>query len=463
MGDENPIRTLGDYSKPSHEGYKNTIELPVGNNVVPLRSTPSGWCKMDAHSMDFGPRIQDNTSRISLNLRTIDQSAGGKLRDLNTEESCALLKDLALYDNESWNDPRDFAKPVKAIALPQYVLSTSDRCLIELENQVQYLMEAHLAPTQPTQVNKVNTPCEICSGPHDTQYCMEDPEQAFIEYASLRTDEAGEGLVSEFMASQDPRLSKFKVDFKRQQGEMTNKIDIVLKAITDQITGTLPSDMVKNPKLGTHPVSSARPNENDDEIEWLDVEEPLDLVDISEESFYESLIKEMPKCSLNYDFRIKKGDQINLKIPCMIGHKFMANAYINIDLPMNIMSLDYYNSIRKDSIETNIDLSLSNVVFGLPFVETAYLAINRRYGLMTFTDGIKEITFKTPYKDPERSELSSEDHDLLSSRVILSKNDYDRGCRRISDLEDEFYRDTIKLGPEYLSEWMMKEKSRKDA
>ncbi|GJW62242.1 hypothetical protein Tco_0111577 [Tanacetum coccineum] len=38
MGDENPIRTLGDYSKPSHEGYRNTIELPEGNNVVPLRS-----------------------------------------------------------------------------------------------------------------------------------------------------------------------------------------------------------------------------------------------------------------------------------------------------------------------------------------------------------------------------------------------------------------------------------------
>ncbi|GKA46495.1 zinc finger, CCHC-type containing protein [Tanacetum coccineum] len=38
MGDENLIRTLGDYSKRSHEGYKNTIELPVGNNVVPIRS-----------------------------------------------------------------------------------------------------------------------------------------------------------------------------------------------------------------------------------------------------------------------------------------------------------------------------------------------------------------------------------------------------------------------------------------
>ncbi|GJU06145.1 zinc finger, CCHC-type containing protein [Tanacetum coccineum] len=38
MGDANPICTIGDYSRPSHEGYRNTIEIPEGNNVVPLRS-----------------------------------------------------------------------------------------------------------------------------------------------------------------------------------------------------------------------------------------------------------------------------------------------------------------------------------------------------------------------------------------------------------------------------------------
>ncbi|GKD86099.1 MAK10-like protein, partial [Tanacetum coccineum] len=103
----------------------------------------------------------------------------------------ALLEDLAFYDNESWNNPRDFAKPVKAIALPQDVPSTSDHRLIELENQVQRLMKAHLALTQPTQVNKITTSCEICNGPHDTQYSMEDPEQAFVGYASSCTDEAG--------------------------------------------------------------------------------------------------------------------------------------------------------------------------------------------------------------------------------------------------------------------------------
>ncbi|GKA59280.1 hypothetical protein Tco_0758593 [Tanacetum coccineum] len=51
------------------------------------------------------------------------------------------------------------------------------------------------------------------------------------------------------MASQDARLSKFEADFKQQQSERTNKIDTVLKAITDRIAGALPSDTIKNPKL----------------------------------------------------------------------------------------------------------------------------------------------------------------------------------------------------------------------
>ncbi|GJU04166.1 hypothetical protein Tco_1114504 [Tanacetum coccineum] len=177
-----------------------------------------------------------------------------------TEESWTLLEDLALYDNESWNDPKDFAKPVKAISLPQGVPSTSGCRLIELENQVQYLMEAHLAPKQHVQVNKISSSCEICSGPHDTQCCMENPEQAFVDYASLCIDEAG-GLVSNFMASQDAKLSKFEADFKQQQSEMTNKIDTVLKAITDRITGELLINTIKDPKLNvnsTTPILFAR-------------------------------------------------------------------------------------------------------------------------------------------------------------------------------------------------------------
>ncbi|GKB03011.1 hypothetical protein Tco_0831100 [Tanacetum coccineum] len=44
------------------------------------------------------------------------------------------------------------------------------------------------------------------------------------------------------MVSQDARLAKFEPDFKQQQSEMTNKINTVLKAITNQIAGGLSSD-----------------------------------------------------------------------------------------------------------------------------------------------------------------------------------------------------------------------------
>ncbi|GKB55920.1 hypothetical protein Tco_0912106, partial [Tanacetum coccineum] len=222
MGDENPISTLGDYSKPSPRAIRIPSSSPKGttwtaklrNDILMFQqhhgeSLSKAWTrfkdllqKVPHHGIDLWLQIQIFYDHVNpITRRTIDQLAGD-------------------------------------------VPSTSDRRLIELKNQVQRLMKAHLALTKSTQVNKITTPCEICSGPHDTQNCMENPEQAFVEYASSRTDEAGEGLVFEFMASRDARLSKFEVDFKQQQSKMTNKIDIVLKAITDRIAGTLPSDTV---------------------------------------------------------------------------------------------------------------------------------------------------------------------------------------------------------------------------
>ncbi|GJZ20812.1 MAK10-like protein [Tanacetum coccineum] len=282
MGDKNPPHTLGDYSRPSHEGYRNTIELPDENNVVPLLSDTiqlvQNRCLFHGlHSKDPNQHLKDflkivdsldlnveNRKRMRLRLfqsslrdqasnwlkrlpagsisnwedlttcflaqffptgrttklqndilmfqqhqgeslseawthfkdllqevphhginlwlhvqifydhvnpttrRTINRSPGGKLRDKNAKVSWALIKDLALYDNESWNDPRDFAKLVKAISLPHDVLNASDHRLIELENQVQHMMESHLAPKPSVQVNKIASSCEICSGPHDT-------------------------------------------------------------------------------------------------------------------------------------------------------------------------------------------------------------------------------------------------------------------------------------------------------
>nr|GFA15599.1 MAK10-like protein [Tanacetum cinerariifolium] len=201
------------------------------------------------------------------------------------------------------NDPREFANLVKAISLPQDVSSTFDRHLIELENQVQCLMKAHIAPTAPVQVSKITSSCEICSGPNDTQNCMENPEQAFVDYASLNNNKVGgeELSVSEIVIGEGESR-----DIKRDNPN-------------DRVYGDI--------------------KKVEEEREWMKYKEPLDLVDTHDELIYESLIEEMPSCSLNFYFRIEKGDPTNLKIPCMIGHKFIANAYIDLDSSINVMSL----------------------------------------------------------------------------------------------------------------------------
>ncbi|GJV01005.1 zf-CCHC domain-containing protein [Tanacetum coccineum] len=70
MGDKNHIRTLGAYSRPSHEGYQNTIELPDGNNVVPLRSD---IIRLVQNGYSFhGRRFEDPNQHLKDFLKLID-------------------------------------------------------------------------------------------------------------------------------------------------------------------------------------------------------------------------------------------------------------------------------------------------------------------------------------------------------------------------------------------------------
>ncbi|GKA94161.1 hypothetical protein Tco_0816147 [Tanacetum coccineum] len=144
MGDANPICTLGDYSKPSHEGYRNTIELPVGNNVVPLQSDTirlvQNGCSFyglwfedpNQHLMDFLKLVDsldldgENRERAHLlphhgidlwllihifydrvdytTQMGIDYAAGERLRKLRPDEAWATIEKLSQYEDEGWND-----------------------------------------------------------------------------------------------------------------------------------------------------------------------------------------------------------------------------------------------------------------------------------------------------------------------------------------------------------------------
>nr|GEX54794.1 MAK10-like protein [Tanacetum cinerariifolium] len=120
---KNPIRTLRDYSKPSHEGYRNTIELPERNNVVLLRS-------------DTILLVQNECSFYGL-----------RSEDPNQHQ-------------------KDFLKLMDSLGL-------------DVANKAR----THL--------------CEIYNGPYDTQYYIENPEQAFVDYASSCANKAGESKAKE--------------------------------------------------------------------------------------------------------------------------------------------------------------------------------------------------------------------------------------------------------------------------
>ncbi|GKB64912.1 MAK10-like protein, partial [Tanacetum coccineum] len=229
IGDENHIRTLGDYSRPSHEGYRNTIELPEGNNVAPLRSDtirlvqngclfhglrsedpnqhlkdflklvdsldldgenrkrmrlrlfqfslrdqasnwfkrlpagsistwedlttrflaqffPSGRTdllqKVPHHGIDHWLKIQIFYDHVSFHLKyEIDRATGGKLRNKNADESWEIIENLALYNHEGWYETKEFVKLVKAISTPQGVPKTPDRRLLELKDQINFLLK----------------------------------------------------------------------------------------------------------------------------------------------------------------------------------------------------------------------------------------------------------------------------------------------------------------------------------
>ncbi|GJX10519.1 hypothetical protein Tco_0200378, partial [Tanacetum coccineum] len=64
----------------------------------------------------------------------INYAASGKLHNKNTDESWEIIKNLALYDHEGWDETKEFVKPVKAISTPQGVPKTPDRRLLELED-----------------------------------------------------------------------------------------------------------------------------------------------------------------------------------------------------------------------------------------------------------------------------------------------------------------------------------------
>ncbi|GKB47821.1 hypothetical protein Tco_0898574 [Tanacetum coccineum] len=146
--------------------------------------------------------------------------------------------------------------------------------------------------------------------------------------------------------NQNPQCDQTPITMYPKKPYEPHGHDTITEVKKDEEPKDTPQKGLKGPTI-INELESNRIKE-EKEFGWLDIEDPLDLVNTCEESVYESLIKEIP----------------------------------------------------------------------------------RKHEWITFMEGCREVTFKTPFKDPERRKLTSDGHDLASPRIILSK-------------------EVDKLGPEY--------------
>ncbi|GJT55110.1 hypothetical protein Tco_0990164 [Tanacetum coccineum] len=216
--DENPIRTLRDYSKPSHEGYRNTIELPEGNNVVPLRSDTIRLVQNECSFHRLWSEDPNQHLKDFLKLCEIDCAAGGKLRHKNSNESWEIIENLALYDHEGLNDSKDHVKPIKAVAISLSAPKMPDRRLLELEDQINFLLKG----PQPTpKASSTHTPqayAKLDSSDPLLRGLNELPRQSYFTFRERvgpnpqpqALETSFEAQVQDYMAAHTERMERFE-------------------------------------------------------------------------------------------------------------------------------------------------------------------------------------------------------------------------------------------------------------
>ncbi|GJU95141.1 MAK10-like protein [Tanacetum coccineum] len=291
------------------------------------------------------------------------------------------LQDLALYDNESLNDPRDFAKLFKAITLPQDVPSTSDRHLIELENQVQRLIKAHLALMKPTQMNKITTLYDMISKVNllwkivsekldDTPlYDTAGGPTAQMNFTSIdyhtKEELRSKGIKSpskllfpkylsqSFIIEQNknpssPKRVLFVISIvilnKENEVEEEGSVEPSKTEYTNRKNTDGTDEEVESEKEVKEETEGETEEEEEDDPEHFDT-----FLIMKELRYHEWLLKNPWPPWIKA--KIRTGNVNNVKFSCMIGQFNKEQAYLDLESTINVMSRLHYNWIMSNRLE----------------------------------------------------------------------------------------------------------------
>ncbi|GJY62261.1 zinc finger, CCHC-type containing protein [Tanacetum coccineum] len=209
--------------------------------------------KVPHHGIDRWLQIQIFYDHVSFHLKCeIDRAAGGKLRNKNTDESWEIIENLALYDHEGWDETKEFVKPVKAISTPQGVPKIPNRRLLELEDQINFLLKG----SRPTPTSSsAHTPQAYVNAVHPNsrpQNQNEPPKLntfAFCERTgpSPQPQALGttfEARVRDYMAAHTERMERFENTIFKQREEINGRMTEMFGLLKELMTSKTPEKVL---------------------------------------------------------------------------------------------------------------------------------------------------------------------------------------------------------------------------
>nr|GEX78869.1 protein kinase-like domain, concanavalin A-like lectin/glucanase domain protein [Tanacetum cinerariifolium] len=154
--DANSIRTHGDYSKTSNKGYRNTIELPVGNNVVPLRSDTI-QLKTVSEKLDDTP-LCDPAGGLTaqMNFTSTDYHTKEELRSKGIKSPSKLLSPNYLSQSSIIEQNKNPSSPKRVHFVNSIVI-------LNKENEAEEESSAEPSKTEYTHENVNETDEEVKS------------------------------------------------------------------------------------------------------------------------------------------------------------------------------------------------------------------------------------------------------------------------------------------------------------
>ncbi|GKB57380.1 MAK10-like protein [Tanacetum coccineum] len=391
MGDANAICTLGDYSKPSHEGYRNTIELPVGNNVVPLRSDTirENREKTRLHLFQFSFRDQASKWLERHQVESIttweDLTTRFLAQFFPSGRTAKLRNDILMFQqhhgeslSEAWTHFKDLIQNVphhgidlwlKVQIFYDHVTPVTRRTINKsaggklhdknAEESYALLEDLAFYDNENDMISKINllwkavseklddTPIRDTAGNPAAQMnftSTNDPTREELQGKGIKSPSK---LLSPKYLSQSSLAEQNRNPSSPKRVHFVNSIVILNKEDEAKEEGNVKTSTTEYEDHEMTVESEEEfEEETEDEIKEEEEDSPkhFDTFPTMKELRYHEWLLKNPRPPW-VKAKVRTGNLNNVKFSCMIGHFDKKQAYLDMESPINVMSRLHYNWI----------------------------------------------------------------------------------------------------------------------